>query len=93
LKSVRITPRADRDLTRLEDFLTGKSERAARGAVRAIRDQLGSLSELSDRGRPGPRSGLRELKIAFGRDGYVAQYRTTDNEVSILRVFHARERR
>jgi plasmid stabilization system protein ParE len=81
------------DLERLEDFLAGKSVRAANAAIDAIEGAIYSLSELPERGRPSPRGKFRELLVPFGKDGYVLRYRVRSNEVVILRIFHARERR
>jgi plasmid stabilization system protein ParE len=80
------------DVRRLKDFLTGKSRRAADNAVDAIDTALEGLRDFPEQGRPG-RGGLRELVIRFGRDGYVAQYRVTADEVIVLRIHHGRERR
>ena len=52
-----------------------------------------SLDELSERGLFDQESGLRELPVNFGRDGYTIQYRVDPSEVLIARIFHNREQR
>lgn len=38
-------------------------------------------------------SGVRELGVHFGRDGYTIQYRIDETEVLVARIFHNREQR
>ena len=91
-RAVRLSRPAERDLIRLNEFLAQKSPTAARKAMRAISSGLRSLSDVAERGRPvGPH--VRELRIWFGRDGYVARYHVDGRVVTITRIFHARERR
>lgn len=89
---VRLSSPASRDLVRLNDFLEQKSPSAARKASQAISAGLRSLSDVAERGRP-VGGGVRELRIRFGRDGYVARYRVGAGFVTITRIFHIRERR
>jgi len=89
---VKVSGRATRDLERLRDWLAPKSPAAANRAITAISQAILSLSELPGRGRLiAPR--VRELRVDFGRDGYLLRYRVHDDEVVIARVFHGRERR
>jgi len=92
-RRVRLLPLARRDLARLEDFLSSKSPAAASKAAAAIRRAVLSLDEHAKRGRPGPVENTRELHVRFGRDGYVIQYRVSEDRVSVARIFHTRERR
>lgn len=93
MRAVGLTPGARRDLSRLEEFLSQKNERAALAAVGAITGGILSLAELSERGRAVPGSPWRELIVRFGRDGYVLRYRVTVARVIVVRIFHAREQR
>jgi len=52
-----------------------------------------SLDEFSERARPGPEPGLRELIVPFGSGAYVVQYRVQEREVVAARIFHGREDR
>jgi plasmid stabilization system protein ParE len=92
-RSVRLLPRALHDLARLEDFLATKSPRAASRAAEALSRAVLSLGDYSERGRMISESGIRELAVQFGRDGYVIQYRVDEQTVLVARIFHAREGR
>lgn len=81
-----------RDLERLADFLVAKSPRAAERALITIRAGIDSFGTFALRGRV-VQNGLRELTIAFGRDGYVVQYHVENDRVLVLRLFHALEDR
>jgi plasmid stabilization system protein ParE len=93
IRSVRLTPGADRDLLRLVDFLGDKSPRSAVRAGEAIEGGVRSLAQFAERGRQAPIEGLREIVVAFGRSAYVIQYRIAEDEVVVARVFHSLERR
>jgi toxin ParE1/3/4 len=51
---------------------------------------VGGLVRFPESGRPGRRSGTRELVI--GRTPYIVAYRTRGDAVQILRVLHGRQR-
>lgn len=91
-RAVRLSDAANRDLARLAAFLQPDSPAAAVRARAALEIALNSLAKFPDRGREG-RGGLRELKAAFGRDGYVIRYSVGPHIVLVTRIFHARERR
>jgi plasmid stabilization system protein ParE len=90
---IRVLGRARRDLRRLEAFLSTKNPRAAFEAVDVIEAAIGSLSRFPHRGRAGRTPGVRELRVEFGRDGYLILYRVTGQTVAVTRIFHAREKR
>lgn len=92
MKEVRVARAAYRDLSRLAAWLAPKSPRAADVAADLLTEAIASLAELSDRGRP-LQNGVRELSISFGRDGYILRYRTSAAQVTVTRIFHARESR
>jgi plasmid stabilization system protein ParE len=93
MPSVTFAPAALADLKRLQNFLKSKNPRAATASGNAIRSAVQSLAEFPAKGRvPNQdRPELRELVIAFGRYGYVAQYRYDGRGVSISRIRHGRE--
>jgi plasmid stabilization system protein ParE len=90
--TVKVSGPALRDLQRLRDWLETRNRSAADRAIRAIVLGIASLEELAERGRP-ITVRVRELKVDFGRYGYVIRYRVQNDDVIITRVFHGRERR
>jgi plasmid stabilization system protein ParE len=85
--------RAYDDLRRLRLWLAGKSPAAAERASLAITE---SISHLADFPLMGPRVAdgeVRELKVRFGRYGYVVRYVGNYETVLITRIFHSREER
>jgi plasmid stabilization system protein ParE len=90
---VELSPGAERDLARLEDFLSLKSQKAADAAVVAITHAILSLREFPERAPATRGRGRRELLVKYGRDGYIIRYRVTATVVLVTRIFHGRERR
>ena len=89
---ITVAPEARADLFRLNAFLAGKSDAAARRAMDAIDAGLRSLGEMPDRA-PERSAGMREFVIRFGQSGYVVQFRVRDDTVVIARIHHMREDR
>jgi plasmid stabilization system protein ParE len=87
------TPPAVRDIARLHAFLAPKNRKAARRAVRAIRQGVKALAAHPEIGRPIEEMPpeFREWFIQFGDSGYVALYRYNGELVAILAVRHGRE--
>jgi plasmid stabilization system protein ParE len=90
---IKLSAAAQGDLSRLPAFLSPKSAKAGAKARERLVSAIESLHEFPGRGRPSGRSGLREVFVRFGRDGYVIRYHSSDAEVFITRIFHTRERR
>ena len=91
---VRLSARAQSDLSRLHTFLFGKDVNASKRAVLAIRDAFIPLTYATMIGRPVEDSeDLRELVIDFGASGYLALYRFEPvlDAVTILAIKHQRE--
>jgi len=65
-RQVRLLAAAERDLSRLVDFLSEKSPRAATRAAATLSASIRTLDQLADRSRQGPVEGVRELVIRFG---------------------------
>ena len=91
---VRLSARAQSDLSRLHAFLVGKDIDAAKRAALAIREAFMPLQHAPMMGRPvEDRDNLRELVIDFGTSGYLALYRfeLTLDAVTILAIKHQSE--
>lgn len=94
MSHVRLSARAQSDLTRLRTFLAQKDINAAKRALLVIREAFMPLIHAPMIGRPVEDSdGLRELVIDFGASGYLALYRfePTLDAVTILAIKHQRE--
>jgi toxin ParE1/3/4 len=87
-------PDAQDDLRRLHAFIEPHSPDAAKRAIDTLIEATDILSEFPERGRPwGLDMNFRELPVQFGARGYVIRYRYVDDEVIIVRVWHALEDR
>ena len=83
---------AVRDLERLRAFLQPKSPAASRRAATAIADAVRELGQHPEIGRPiEEMPECRELLVDFGASGYVALYRHTSDQVTVLALRHQRE--
>jgi len=89
---VRLTSRANLDLRLQIDWLTDRSPRSARKAVRAIFDAIGRLKSHPRSGRA-IAGGERETQVRFGQSGFVVRYQVRPNEIVITRVFHGAQNR
>lgn len=91
---VRLSARAQSDLSRLHTFLISKDINAAKRALLVIRESFMRLTQTPIIGRPVVDSDdLRELVIDFGASGYLALYRYEPalEVVTILAIKHQRE--
>ena len=91
---VRLSARAQSDLSRLHTYLVGKDVNTAKRAMLAIREAFRPLSHAPNIGRLLEDSeDLRELVIDFGASGYLALYRLEPalDAVTILAVKHQLE--
>ena len=91
---VRLSARAQSDLSRLHTFLVGKDVNAAKRAMLSIREAFRPLPHAPTIGRLVEDSeDLRQLVIDFGASGYLALYRFEPvlDTVTILAVKHLRE--
>ena len=91
---VRLSARAQSDISRLHTFLLEKDSSAAKRAVLAIREAFMPLKHSHMIGRPvEDNDDLRELVIDFGATGYLALYRFEPSldVVTILAIKHQRE--
>ncbi len=91
---VRWLPEARDDLKRLHAFIEPHSPAAAKRAVDSLIKVTRRLAEFPEIGRPWDlEMEFRELPVRFGARGYVVRYRYVDEEVIIIRVWHALEDR
>ena len=89
---ITVAPEARADLFRLNAFLAGKSDSAARRAMDAIDAGLRSLARMPARARR-TSADLHTFPIRFGQSGYIVQFRVRDDTVVIARIHHMREDR
>lgn len=87
-------PEALADVSRLYDFLEGKSDTAARRMALTLSGRARYLEKFPEAGRPmGDELGLRELFVPFGEGAYVLRYKIHKKRVIVVRVWHCRELR
>jgi addiction module RelE/StbE family toxin len=78
-------PAAD-DLQNIKNYLQQNYPRFAEQTVRTIYERIQSLKSSPNRGRPGHRSGTRELVIT--PLPYVVVYRVKSEAIEILHIYH-----
>ncbi len=83
---VRWTPAAADDLENISNYLHDQHPQIAQPTVRRLYAEIRDLSGFPFRGRPGRETGTREL-ILSGLP-YVIVFRTLDQGVEILRIYH-----
>lgn len=91
---VKLSVRAQSDISRLYAFQLEKDKNAAKRALLVIREAFIPLKQSPMIGRPmEDRADLRELVIDFGTTGYLALYcyEPPLDVVTILAVKHQRE--
>jgi toxin ParE1/3/4 len=88
---IRWTEPAARDLTNICDYTEEHDgPEAARRAALRIYEGLGTLTQFPRRGRPGRKSGTREL--VFPGLPYLAVYRIGEEVVEIDRILHGAQK-
>ena len=91
---VRWLPEALDDLKRLYEFIESHSSQAADQAVNTLIAAAESLAEFPEKGRPWDlEQDFREQPVRFGARGYVIRYQTFEDQVIVVRVWHALEDR
>lgn len=83
---LRWTTAAANDLENISNYLHRQSPLIAQQTVRRLYAEIRELSRFPLRGRPGREPGTREL-ILSGLP-YVVIFRTSDQVVDILRIYH-----
>jgi plasmid stabilization system protein ParE len=90
---VVIARRAAADLHRLRTWLAEKDADAADRAAAAIDTRIMRLRTFPKLGPLRVAPDTRELRVRFGRYGYIVRYVLRDEVVVITRIFHGREDR
>jgi toxin ParE1/3/4 len=89
--AIRWSPEAFEDLKILQAYIAENNSAASIKMVRRILEAVEQLlSSNPDMGRPGRVSGTRELVVA--NTPYVVPYRVRNNQVEIIRVYHAAQK-
>jgi toxin ParE1/3/4 len=83
---VRWTVPAAEDLEHIKNYLVEHYPHFAEPTVRAIAQRIRSLKASPNQGRPGHRTGTRELTLA--PLPYVVVYRVRAEAVEILHIYH-----
>ena len=84
---IRWTAPAADDLEQIADYIGQHNPAAARTVTRAIVEGISGLQAFPNRGRPGERSGTRELVVAR-LPAYVVVYSVRGNFVDVLHIWH-----
>lgn len=88
-------PEAISDVQRLYDFLNTRNPAAAARAMTAIWNKLELVDTMPGLGYRTRFSYIRQVRILFGKHGYVARYtiQESDGALLVLRIWHGREAR
>jgi len=84
------TEPAIRDLSAARDYIARDKPGAASEQVELVLYAVASLKEFPGTGRPGRRTGTRELVVP--RTPYIVPYRVRGDAIEVLRVLHGRQR-
>ena len=85
-------PSAVNDFARLREFVEPKNPEAAARIVARLYGAAAMLLTTPELGRPVPGTKYRKLVIRMRRSSYVMRYRLSSDAVTIVRIFHGRER-
>lgn len=88
---VRILRAAQRDLEAIDLYIRRDSPAAADRVVAQLEAHITLLTQFPYRGRPARPVGTRELVLP--RLPYIVTYRVTGEQIDILRIWHAAQRR
>jgi len=83
---VRWTTAAARDLENIADYLFEKTPQNAARLIREICDAVFALNTYPNRGRPGKKSGTRELVLRSLP--YIVVYQIAGDVLHIVRILH-----
>lgn len=86
---IRFAAAADADLADIQAYLTPRAgEAVTNSVIDSILDAVERLDQMPELGRPGRRTGTRELSVA--QYPYLIIYRIAGGDVEIARVLHHR---
>ena len=89
---VRFLELALADLHRIEDYLRERSKAGADRVAGRIRKRIADLAQFPDQGTASRRRrGARQIYVT--KTPYIVVYRVTSEEVQILAVIHAKQRK
>ena len=88
---LRWTIPAAEDLENIKNYLDRHYPRLAQPTVRSIYNSIRSLKTSSSRGRPGLRTGTRELVLT--PLPYIVVYRLKSDAIEILHIYHGAQAR
>jgi toxin ParE1/3/4 len=83
---VRWTTAAATDLEHIADYLFDKTPQNAPRLIREICDAVFALKTYPNRGRPGKKSGTRELVLTSLP--YIVVYKVASDVLHIVRILH-----
>ena len=83
------------DFERVRSFLEAKNPDAAARAIGAIWRALERVEHFPEIGQPTGNRDIRQIRVRFGRRGYVVRYRIrpSDGAIFVTRIWHGREAR
>ncbi len=87
---------AAKDVARLREFIKKENPRAAKKAGERILKAVKLLTKNPEAGMPSPDENceeFRDLYVPFGKGGYTVRYRSKQQTIIIVRVWHSRENR
>ena len=88
---IRWTPAAAADLQSISDYLKDNHPRYRGPTMRKLYGTIRELKQWPGRGRPGREEGTRE--IFFAPMPYVAVYRVREQNIEVMRIYHAAQDR
>ncbi len=88
---IRWTPAAAADLQHISTYLRDHHPRHQQPTIRKLYGAILSLKQWPNRGRLGREDGTREF--LFPPLPYIAVYRVSEQDIEILRIYHAAQER
>jgi toxin ParE1/3/4 len=87
---VIVSPEARNDLRLIREYVSQDNPYAASRLAVELLLACDRLETFPERGRPGQRTGMRELTTVWP---YVISYRVKEDAVEIIRIWHGRQER
>lgn len=92
---LRYSRPASRDIERLRVFIAPRHPEAVRRSVLRLLKACDTLIEFPFSGRTAHthQQDIREMIVSFGKEGYTVRYRISAKYITILRIWHQKEKR
>ena len=90
MKKIRWSPDAADDFVRIIEYIREDNKAAAQRVARSALQQIASLKEFPQLGRPGRVHGTRELPLS--PLPFIVVYRLKEEWIEIARVLHGAQR-